>query len=41
VAAVAGGTVGSFLGSQRFAVRTIAILLAIALVIAGFKLILT
>ena len=39
LAAVAGGTLGSYLGSQRFPVRTITVLLATVLVIAGFKLI--
>jgi uncharacterized membrane protein YfcA len=37
-AALAGGMVGSYLGSRRFPVRTIAILLATVLVIAGCKL---
>jgi uncharacterized protein len=41
VAAVAGGTLGSHLGSQRFPVRTVSLLLAAVLVIAGSKLILT
>lgn len=40
-AAVTGGTVGSYLGSRRFPVRAISILLATVLVIAGAKLILT
>jgi hypothetical protein len=39
VAAVVAGTIGSRLGSQRFPVRTISILLATVLVIAGCKLI--
>lgn len=41
IAAIGGGSVGSYLGSRRFAVRTIAILLGIVLVIAGLKLIFT
>jgi uncharacterized protein len=41
VAAVGGGAIGSYLGSRRFPVRTIAILLATVLVIAGAKLIFT
>lgn len=41
VAAVAGGTVGSYLGSSRFPVRTITLLLATVLLIAGTKLIFT
>src|SRR5438105_6163754 len=40
-AAVVGGIVGSHLGSRRFPVRTISILLAIVLVVAGAKLIFT
>lgn len=40
-AAIAGGAVGSTLGSQRFHVRTISMLLALVLVIAGCKLILS
>jgi len=40
VAAVAGGTLGSYLGSRRFPVRTIQLLLAGVLVIAGVKLVL-
>jgi uncharacterized membrane protein YfcA len=39
VAAVAGGTLGSYLGSRRFPARTIQLLLAAVLVIAGAKLI--
>ncbi len=39
--AIIGGTLGSHLGSRRFPSRTISILLAIVLVIAGTKLILT
>jgi uncharacterized membrane protein YfcA len=41
LAAVAGGSVGSYLGSRRFPVRTIALLLAAVLLIAGLKLIFT
>ena len=41
VAAVAGGTIGAHLGSRRFPVRTISLLLAAVLIIAGLKLILT
>ncbi len=40
-AALAGGGIGSYLGSRKFAVRAIAILLATVLVIAGCKLIFT
>jgi uncharacterized protein len=40
-AAIAGGAVGSYLGSRRFPVRAISILLATVLVIAGAKLIFT
>lgn len=40
-AAVAAGTAGSFFGSRRFPVRTISLLLATVLVIAGVKLIFT
>ncbi len=39
--AVAGGTLGSYLGSQRFSVRTVCLLLAALLIIAGTKLIFT
>jgi uncharacterized membrane protein YfcA len=39
VAAVIAGTLGSQLGSRHFPVRTISILLATVLVLAGFKLI--
>ena len=39
VAAVIAGTVGSHLGSRRFPVRTISIILATVLVLAGCKLI--
>jgi uncharacterized membrane protein YfcA len=38
--AVAGGTLGSYLGSRKFPVRTIQLMLAIVLVIAGLKLVL-
>jgi uncharacterized protein len=41
IAALIGGGIGSYLGSRRFPVRTIAILLGTVLVIAGLKLILT
>jgi uncharacterized membrane protein YfcA len=41
VAAMIAGTIGSQLGSQRFPVRTISILLATVLVLAGCKLIFT
>jgi uncharacterized protein len=41
IAAVIGGGVGSYLGSRRFPVRAIAILLGTVLVIAGLKLIFT
>ena len=40
-AAVLGGATGAYLGSRRFPVRTISILLATVLVIAGAKLIFT
>jgi uncharacterized membrane protein YfcA len=40
IAAVVGGALGSTLGSRRFPVRTIQLLLAAVLVIAGFKLVL-
>jgi uncharacterized membrane protein YfcA len=40
-AAVIGGTLGSYLGSRRFPVRTISLLLATVLIIAGCKLIFT
>lgn len=39
--AIAGGAAGSYLGSRHFPVRTISILLATVLVIAGTKLIFT
>jgi uncharacterized membrane protein YfcA len=39
VMALAGGTLGSWLGSRRFPVRTIQLMLAIVLVIAGLKLV--
>jgi uncharacterized membrane protein YfcA len=41
VAAIMGGAIGSRLGSRHFPARTISILLAIVLTIAGAKLILT
>ena len=41
VAAVIAGTIGSYFGSRRFPVRTISLLLASVLVIAGCKLIFT
>src|SRR5436853_1250406 len=41
VPAIIGGTIGSHLGSRRFPVRAISILLAIVLAIAGTKLIFT
>ncbi len=41
VAAVMGGTLGSHLGSRRFPVRTVCLLLAAVLLIAGSKLIFT
>jgi uncharacterized membrane protein YfcA len=40
-AAIAGGAIGSYLGSRRFPVRTICVLLASVLIIAGVKLIFT
>src|SRR5438132_98209 len=40
-AAIIGGAIGSHLGSRKFPVRTISILLATVLVIAGCKLIFT
>ena len=40
-AAIAGGAIGSYLGSRRFPVRAICMLLATVLVIAGAKLIFT
>lgn len=39
VAAVVGGTLGSYLGSRKFPVRTVQVLLAVVLVIAGTKLV--
>jgi uncharacterized membrane protein YfcA len=39
LAAVAAGTAGSFLGSRRFPVRTISLLLATVLLVAAYKLI--
>ena len=41
VAALAGGLLGSHLGSRRFPVRTISLMLAVVLVIAGTKLLFT
>jgi uncharacterized membrane protein YfcA len=41
VAAVAGGLLGSYLGSRRFPVRTVQLMLACVLVVAGLKLIFT
>jgi uncharacterized membrane protein YfcA len=41
IAVVAGGTLGSYLGSKRFPVRTITVMMAVVLVIAGAKLIFT
>src|SRR5437899_5094951 len=40
-AAIIGGTIGSHLGSRRFAVRVISVCLATVLLIAGIKLIFT
>src|SRR5437588_238645 len=40
-AAIVAGAIGSYLGSRKFPVRTISILLATVLVIAGSKLIFT
>jgi uncharacterized protein len=40
-AAIIGGTIGSYLGSRRLPVRTISLLLAAVLIIAGLKLIFT
>ncbi len=40
-AAVVGGAAGSYFGSKRFPVRTISLVLAVVLVIAGTKLIFT
>ena len=39
--AIIGGAIGSYLGSRRFPVRTISMLLATVLVVAGCKLIFT
>jgi uncharacterized membrane protein YfcA len=39
ILAVLGGTLGSYFGSRRFPVRTIQLLLAVVLVIAGTKLV--
>jgi uncharacterized membrane protein YfcA len=41
IPAIVGGTIGSYLGSRRLAPRGIAIFLAVVLLIAGTKLILT
>lgn len=41
IPAVIGGTLGSYLGSRRLPVRSIAIFLAVVLTVAGAKLILT
>jgi len=41
IAAVAGGTAGSYFGSRRFPVRAIQTLLAVVLLFAGTKLVLT
>jgi len=41
IAAIAGGLVGSYFGSRRFPIRTIQLLLATVLIIAGLKLIFT
>jgi uncharacterized protein len=41
IPAIAGGTIGSYLGSRRLPVRGIAIFLATVLTIAGIKLIFT
>lgn len=41
IGAVIAGTIGSYFGSQRFPVRTISLLLASVLVIAGCKLLFT
>lgn len=41
MAAVVGGSIGSRLGSKHFPVRTITVMLAIVLIIAGIKLIFT
>jgi len=41
IPAIVGGTVGSYLGSRRLPVRSIAIFLAVVLTIAGVKLIFT
>jgi uncharacterized membrane protein YfcA len=40
-AVISGGLLGSYLGSRRFPVRTISVLLATVLTIAGLKLIFT
>jgi uncharacterized membrane protein YfcA len=41
MAALAGGTLGSHLGSRRFPVRTVSLLLSAVLLTAGAKLIFT
>jgi uncharacterized protein len=41
IPAIVGGTIGSYLGSRRLPVRSIAIFLAVVLLIAGTKLIFT
>jgi len=41
IPAIIGGTIGSYFGSRRFPSRTISILLAIILTIAGAKLLFT
>lgn len=41
LAAILGGAIGSHLGSQRFPVRTVSLLLSAVLIIAGTKLIFT
>lgn len=41
IAAVIGGTLGSHFGSRRFTIRTVSLLLAVVLIIAGTKLILS
>lgn len=41
LAAILGGTAGSYFGSRRFPVRVISLLLATVLIIAGLKLLLT
>lgn len=41
LAAVLGGAIGSYFGSRKFPIRTISLLLAFVLIIAGTKLIMT